>query len=157
MAKKANKEWVESELKALGKDEIETRKIALSGKKKAEMPHECSQEETIDEIMKTINGWKTVKLGAVISFIVLIAAGLAQFFALKAKADENGKAVTQIQQSVEVIGGDVEKTGKAVEDHLEWTEEQERLKQQNAEKQLKAISDTVRIAIEEANDKKKKR
>jgi outer membrane murein-binding lipoprotein Lpp len=157
LAKKANREWVESELKALSKDEDETRKIALSGKKKAEMPHACSQEETIDEIMKTINGWRTVKLGAVISVGILIAGGLAQFFALKAKADENGEAVTQIQQSIDGMEGDVEKTAKAVEDHLEWTEEQEKNKEQNQEKQLQVISDTVRVAIEQANGKKKKK
>ena len=152
--RKANQDWVQAKFDALDKQESDTRKIALSGKKKAEAPHACSQEDTIEEMMKTINGWRTVKLGVGISLVVVIAAVLAQFFAFKSQAEGTERMVVEVKASMEEISKDVDKVSEAVEGHLDWTEREKMNSERIEKRRLKAISDTVKIAIKESNKKR---
>jgi len=137
LGKKADEPWVKDMLSIQKEGINEAKEIALSVKRDL-VNRGCQQKETIDEIMKTINGWKTVRLGAVIAVFVFLAGGVAQYFSLTS--------------SVAEIKGDVKDVTQAVGGHLEWTEKEKQNAEQFEAKRLQAISEVITVAIEKANE-----
>ncbi|RLI87992.1 MAG: hypothetical protein DRP01_00130 [Archaeoglobales archaeon] len=152
---KANKEWVEVIVEALKEDIVETKKIAISGKRKADQPHSCLHEDDIKGLAKAVNGWKTLKFGAAIGFVVILAGAIAQYYALTDKTEDTAQDVKQVTESVEIIKGEVQAVAGAMDEHLEQYEEQKRTADIEKAVELQAISDIVRAAIEETSSRRR--
>ena len=148
---KANREWVEAKLEALKEDINETKKIALSGKRKAEEPHGCLHIDEIKALGQAVNGWKTLKFGALIGFAVILSAAIAQYYALTSKTEDTAQDVAQVKESVEAIASDVQEVTIAMDAHLDQYQEKERRAKITKEVELQAISEIVKSAIRESN------
>lgn len=146
---KANKEWVEVIVEGLKEDVDEAKDIALSAKRKAGEPHGCLHEEDLKGLSKAVNGWKTLKFGAVLAFVVILAGAIAQYYALTDKTDDTAQDVKQVKESVKEIEGDIQDVTRAMDEHLEQYKDKERKDKLKQQVELQAISDIVRSAIQE--------
>lgn len=112
--KKADQKWVEAKLDAvdaksstLDSEVKETKKIALSAKKKADMPHECVQKDAIEKTAATVEGWAKWWRGiliSVIGFLVVIGGSwLYQYFTLTSEVSGTKETVDELKVTVKKI------------------------------------------------------
>lgn len=150
---KADEKWVEATISPLKEDITEIKKIALSAKKRAMEPHGCNQEQAIKDIKKTMNGWKNIKIGAVISVVVLSSAVIAQFFALKNGVQNNQTAITDVQEDLSHVNGVVVEARIEVQEVKAIVEDEQKTKVKQDKKQIQEI----KSAIKEAFDSSRRR
>ncbi len=147
---KASKEWAEEAMSNIKEDLKEVKKIALSAKKSAESPV-CLHENDIQSLSKAVNGWRNLKFGALLGFLVVVTGAIGQYFALADKAGDTEQSVETVKAAVNKIEGDVQEVTQAVEDHLDWEREEQQKAKDVKRDELRAISDVVKAAIEESN------
>jgi hypothetical protein len=108
LEQKADKAWVEAKLEALRDREEDTKKIAITAKERASMPHDCNQKETIGKLSLDLEGWGRWLRGILVStigFIILVGSGwLYQYFTLTDQVTDTQKALLSIEDKV----GDVD-------------------------------------------------
>ena len=136
MDKKADQQWVESERDRMFLAIEQAKSIAKEAKRKAEERH--------------------VKVGTIVSLLVLLLAGVAQYYSLKDKVEDTSEAVIELKSFVTEIKVDVDEVSQAMETHLRWTADQEQVNTKNDKKQLEAIASVVKDAIKEANGRNRK-
>jgi len=98
---KADDSYVRSELDSIKSTSDRIRKTAEEALKKE---HHCSQSEvinkmqrTIEKIWKTLDSWKNVKIGVIISVIVIIVAATGNYFVLSSNVNSNTKTISEIK------------------------------------------------------------
>lgn len=112
--KKADQKWTEAKLDNVGtllsnidKEIDEAKKIALSAKKKADMPHECVQKDAIEKTAATVEGWAKWWRGiliSVIGFLVVIGGSwLYQYFTLTSEVSGTKETVDELKVTVKKI------------------------------------------------------
>jgi len=156
LREKAGKEWTEAKLEALKEDVDETKKIALSAKTKAEKPHKCSHVNDIEKLSSSISAFKSLKFGALIGFLVIAAGAIGQYYALTDKTEDTEQSVKLVEESVKEIKNDVKEVSDAVDKHIEQAKKEKEKEAAGKLEELKAISDTVRAAIEESGKKRRR-
>lgn len=155
--KRVTKELLDARLQALqlqinniNKGEDDTKSIALSAKRKAEMPHNCIQSERIDMIGKEVTGWtrwfRIVLVSAIAGIVVIGGTVLWRFWVLNSNVEN-----TQI--SLANVGTDIGKIennlGKLEESHKNLTQAVSGLKNDD-ELRLGIIKSTVVDAVHQA-------
>lgn len=151
---KASKEFVEASIAALKDTSDRIRSAALEAKELARI-HECKQIDKIDSLNKnidhviiTLDRWKTVKFGVVVSAFVLLISGAAQWFALNS-------SVTNTKESVETIDKTVNSLAESVR-KIEISNTEINLKYNSLEKnnqQLQEIKGLLKETILQINKK----
>jgi uncharacterized protein YlxW (UPF0749 family) len=79
----------------------ETKQIALSAKRKALEPHICIKVDKFNEINDTLKSMRVIKISAVIAFLGLIVAAVAQYYGFKNTVDNNSAALVEVKNSIE--------------------------------------------------------
>jgi len=153
---KANKEWVVEVTRSLKEELAETKKIALSARSRASAPHSCLHEGDLKSLSEAVNGWKNLKFGAIVTFLIAGAAAIAQYYALDNKTNETSRSMNEVQSSVAEIKEDVKGVTEAMDAHLKWAEIKDQESQYNEEQKLNAISDIVKTAIKESKTKQRR-
>jgi len=150
---KANEKYVDVKIDSLQKGLDETKKIALSARKKAG-EHMCVKESSLDKITKdieiqsaniegirkTLDGWKTIKIVVIIAIIGVIGAAFKQYYSLTGTVEGTTEKVEEVQVSVKKLENSQESLRVAFEGVK--VEEEKKNK-----KQLKAIEDTIKSAM----------
>lgn len=148
--RKADREILETKMDALKEDVEETKKIAISARNKSLQPHSCFRESDIKSITHSLNGFKSLKLGALIAFLVVAGGVMGQYFTLLDKTEDTEQSVKSVEVSVEAIKEDVQAVTQAVDAHIE----QERLTNEEAadlrSQTLEDISRVVEEAVKKA-------
>jgi hypothetical protein len=112
--KKADRDWIEAKLESasmqvnsLRSDINEAKKIAISARRRSEMPHDCSQKEMIEYTTSTIASWTKWWRGILVSalgFLVLVGGSwLYQYFTLSQEVKTTKAAITELKGSVKSI------------------------------------------------------
>ena len=157
LGQKADEKWVKAKIDPLKEDIDETKKIALSARKKAMEPHECTQDEAIKDMMKAINGWKNVKILALISVGVVIVGVIGQFFALKDGVEDNQAAITDVQDDVAQVKGSIVQARIEVQEVKSIVEDDQKSKVKQDKKQIQEIKSVIKEALEEAAPRRRNR
>jgi len=152
---KANKEWVMEVTKGLKKELAETKKIALSARSRASAPHSCLHEDDLKSLSDAVNSWKSLKFGAIVTFLIVGAAAIAQYYALDNKTNETSRSMKEVQSSVAEIKEDVKGVTEAMDAHLKWSEIKSQENQYNEEQKMNAISNIIKTAIKESKTKRR--
>lgn len=140
--RKADEQWVRTKFEALEKDEDETKRIALSARKKAGTPHECLRKDTIAEIKIFTKSFSRIKLATIISLIILVAAAVAQYVSLQNAVDNTEQNVADVKISMDKL--------QTSHDKLKNTfEKSERDRVVQNDKQIVEIKEAVREVIQE--------
>lgn len=156
LGKKADEKWVESELNALEKAGDETRRIALSAKKDAGKPHSCLHGDDIRALSQAVNGWKNLKFGAILAFLVVSAGATAQYYALKSKTDNTVEAVADFKESVDQVEVQIDDLTEVVESEAKARKEEKLEAKRADQEQVKAMAKVVKSAILEANETRRR-
>lgn len=127
--KKADEPWVRDILQLHKEEIVEAKEIALRVKQKLEK-RTCEKEKTIDEMMKAINGFKNLKLGAMIGVLVIVLGWASQFFALQDKVDDTADSMVKVEKSVEVIKKSSESNKVMLTSYMEKAKEEKKLEEQ---------------------------
>ncbi len=117
--RKADREILETKMEALKEDLDETKKIALGARNKAHVPHECYHEDDIKSVFQAINSFKTLKLGALVAFLVVAAGAIGQYYTLIDKTEDTEQSVKSVESSVAAIKKEVQAVTTAVDTHIE--------------------------------------
>jgi hypothetical protein len=85
-------------------------KLSKEAKEEAGKPHVCHQGEALQEIRssissinKTLNSWRTLKLGAIIALLIALLSGAWFVFQLKGEQAVLNVKVTSVEDSVAEI------------------------------------------------------
>lgn len=105
---KSNKETTDLKFSELEKDVDETKKIALSAKKKAEEPyvHSCFQEERMKSVEDKTSGWNKWFRGIVV-VVISAVIGLGSFLATVWFTKADAAEVAEVKSDVTMIKIDV--------------------------------------------------
>lgn len=140
--------WVKDELKSKA-DETATR-IAMKNLTKDVEKATAIAEAARDKANEP-SEFQKIKLGAIIGIFVLVIGWVGQWYTLQDKTDDTEEALTELAekqtQDTKEIKESVKKVEKAVEDHIQEYKEKESDKRAEQRRQLKAISEVVRIEI----------
>ncbi|UCG53160.1 MAG: hypothetical protein JSW58_06300 [Candidatus Latescibacterota bacterium] len=96
---KVNKDVYDAEKANFKEDLDEAKKIALAAKTKAASPHlHCNKAEKVDTMEKTLAGWGKIRLGVVISLILVVASAVAGVVRTQSSVEAMDKTVAEIQK-----------------------------------------------------------
>jgi len=140
------RDWVEDRFKNVWHELNEVRGMA----QKAGEQTPCRQEKEIEKLIGAVEGWRNVKLAAVVVLIGCVSGALLQFYSLKAQADTTENTVKQVQVSVKRIENDVADVTTAVAD---WENERERERAASAvhrAEQNEALRKLIKETLREA-------
>lgn len=118
--KKSDEKWVEAKLEPVEATAKEAKNIALASKR----------------------DWGRIKLGAVISIVVLVVSGIGQYFALKDSVEDNQEDLVEVKTEVAGVKGEVKKV-KAI------VEESKKEQKESDKKQLEEIKSAIKGAMHE--------
>jgi len=143
---KANKEATRTKFGELEKDLDETKRIALSARKKAGT-HECHQEERMKSVEGKSAGWNKFFRGLVIALIVGGFGAGGYFVKIElTKADKT--EVQAVKKDVTTMKSDVsemKRSQEKIEDYLEPDAQLELEK-----KKMKLLKEAMKEAVHEA-------
>jgi FtsZ-binding cell division protein ZapB len=108
--RKANKEWVESELKGMNGRVSQAKSIAEEAKEKAERPHGCLHDGDLMDMKATLKSLKTWKFGGAAGVLVLIAVVIGNYYSLTGSVEYTQVEVTELKESQKEMKTEV--TGK---------------------------------------------
>jgi len=154
--KKADQKWVEAKLDTvdaqfsnLDSEAKEAKKIALSAKKKADMPHECVQKDAIEKTATTVEGWAKWWRGiliSVIGFLVVIGGSwLYQYFTLTSEVSGTKDTVDELKVTVKNIETSQEELKRAF-DESEVVQERQR------EEHIRAVRSVMKEVLKEVKN-----
>lgn len=155
--KKADQKWIEAKLDNVGTQmsnlnaEVkETRKIAFSAKKRADMPHECIQQVAIEKTAATVEGWAKWWRGILISiigFLVVIGGSwLYQYFTLTSEVSGTKETIDELKITVKKIETSQEELTR-VFSMSEANQERQR------EAHIKSIRSVMKEVLKEVQEK----
>lgn len=153
LAKKADEKWVESELESLGKTLDETKKIALSAKRKAGEPHGCLHEDVI----KDVGNWKNIRFMAVIAFLVVAGGVLASYFALKDKVEDTEEAMIEYKAGMASVKADLAEVKIDIQQVKSIVKEDRKRESEKDKKQIEEIRLVITEAIAAQNTHSRRR
>ncbi len=144
---KANKDWVTSELKSLGKSLDNTSKIATEAEEKAGGQHMCVKEKDIEKLQAWHDKFMSWKMGGILALIVAVSAGIAQYFSLKDAVDDGAQDRIVMQETLKTIAADkVTVSKKAIKEVVRDMTENERIV---SEKRNKKRNEEIRKLFKE--------
>lgn len=146
LKRKANKEWVESELGARDTSIGQAKSIASEAKRKAEK-HPCNHEEEISNMKASLNSLKNWKTGGFIGVIVLIVSVVVNYASLSGTVKATKEDVVEVRQAQKEMNAEV--TGKidSLESKIVQTDKAQVSRDIQQQRDLK---NTVKEAVHEA-------
>jgi len=146
----AKLEGFQKQIDAINKGGEDTKSIALSAKKRANMPHDCVQAEIIVDIKSEVSGWtKWFRVGLVSLIGAIIAIGgtaLWRFSVLSSNVESTQNSIGRIENNVSGLETSHKDLTQAVTD----LKKQDVARGQEQLGEIKAtVTDAVRQAIKE--------
>lgn len=148
---KANREWVEAKIEPLKEDVDEAKQLAIKAMKKSG-EHECYQEDNIKSLNKAMNGWRNIKIGAVVSVGVLLVGGLAQYFAFKDSVEDTQDEMVEVKADVAEVKGGIARMKSDIQQVKIIVEEEKEGKKKNNKKQLEEIKAAIKDVMDARAD-----
>lgn len=99
--KKLDRALFKTEVAHLKSQILEAKNMALRAEQLAQRPHNCAKRGEINGIKKTLESLKTLKVGGIISLLILVVSGVAQYYAFRNTVDNNSIALSKVSASLE--------------------------------------------------------
>jgi hypothetical protein len=107
-------------------------------------------KEDVDSITKVVDGWRNLKIGGVVSVVVIVIAGVGQYFALTDSVEDNQDEISEIQETVAKVQTNVQAVKEIVEE-----DKRHQVKVNKAH--IEAIKAAIKEAVEDEEKPRKRK
>ena len=158
---KLDKDVFETEMRTIKRDLRDRKKSSETIRKLAEdamkKEYKCTQEKTMEhmhdnigKIWRVLDGWKTMRIGVVVSVVALIAAAVLNYATLSTSVESNTKAVTEIKTDQKEMRQEISKDVDSIKAQISQTKIEQKIElQKRDEKRDKKLKQIMKEAVYE--------